>query len=185
VLDADAFDSNFVSQACAVGIGSPGSSYTGSLYEFKFTCVADGAITMVHSPYETLLADHDGASHHESGPDETLTIDCVDPAPYPTDTDDDGCPDMNEAGPSPMAGGQRNFLNPNDYFNPTGDGQNRIDDVVDVVNQYFVDEGEGGYTADTDRTLIGPNAWNLGAPNGLQRIDDVVNALSQYFHDCS
>jgi hypothetical protein len=71
-----------------------------------------------------------------------------------------------------------------DYFNPTADGENRMDDVMAVLTQYFVDQGQPGYTPTTDRTLLGPNAWNLGPPNGQQRVDDVVNALNQYFHDC-
>jgi hypothetical protein len=62
---------------------------------------------------------------------------------------------------------------------------NRIDDIVAVLNQYFIDSGDAGYNPDTDRTLVGPNLWNLGPPNGLQRVDDIVHALNHYFHDCS
>jgi hypothetical protein len=185
VLDAFSSNSNFVNQACAIGIGAPLSTYDGNVVAFEFTCAADGDVSMVHSPYETLFIDGDGNARFEGGPDETLTIDCVDPAPYPTDTDGDGCPDMNEAGPSPMSGGRRSFLNQWDYFNPTHDGENRIDDVLAVRDQYFIDSGDGGYTQDTDRTLLGPNSWNTGAPNGLQRVDDILNTVKQYFHDCS
>ena len=104
---------------------------------------------------------------------------------YPGDTDGDGCPDVREHGPIPNTGGVRDYRNPHDYFNPTHDGQNRIDDVLLVRDQYFIDSGDLGYTQDTDRTLLGPNAWNTGAPDGLQRVDDILNMVKQYFHDCS
>jgi hypothetical protein len=108
-------------------------------------------------------------------------------APLP-DADGDGCPDWYEqqgAGGSELTGGRRDYLNPNDYFNPTHDGQNRIDDVLAVVDAYFIDAGNPAYNPDTDRTLVGPNAWNLGPPDGKQRIDDVVNIVKQYYHDCA
>jgi hypothetical protein len=115
------------------------------------------------------------------------------------DPDDDGdeCPDVNEeqsAFGSEFSGGRRNRLNPNDYFNPTDDGENRVDDIVAVVNQYFDDDDdsnpgqppyEPGYNPGTDRTHVGPYLWNLGPPNGQQRVDDIVNQVNQYFHDCS
>jgi hypothetical protein len=183
----------YVSGGCSIGVAAPGSTYIGPVVEATFVCSADGTVSMVHSLADTTIYDPDGQGYYEASPDETLTIDCVDPAPHPTDSDGDGCPDMNEAQPSPMAGGQRNFLNEWDYFNPTGDGLNRVDDIVAVLSQYFDDDAdanpglppyEPGYNPDTDRTLVGPQAWNLGPPNGLQRIDDIVNALNHYFHDC-
>jgi hypothetical protein len=113
-----------------------------------------------------------------------------------TDTDGDGCSDVLErATPvgSETGGGVRDAKNPNDYFNPSHDKKNRVDDILLVVNQYFDDDNDGspglppyvaGYNPDTDRTLLGPNAWNLGPPNGLQRVDDILNQVKQYFHDC-
>jgi hypothetical protein len=81
-------------------------------------------------------------------------------------------------------GGQRDEYNSWDYFNPSHDGVNRVDDILLVVQQYFDDLGDAEYNADMDRTYIGPNPWNLGPPNGLQRVDDILNAVKQYFHDC-
>jgi hypothetical protein len=117
--------------------------------------------------------------------------------PFDADTDDDGCIDGDEAqtaGGSQTSGGLRNPRNAHDYFNPTGDGLNRVDDVLAVVNQYFDDDNDAnpglppyqpGYNPDTDRTLAGPNPWNTGPGNGLQRVDDILYALNQYFHDCA
>jgi len=114
-----------------------------------------------------------------------------------TDDDNDACPDVAEvqtAAGSQLSGGLRNPHDGNDYFNPSLDGLNRIDDVLLVVQAYFDDDDDGnpglppyepGYDPGKDRTYVGPLAWNLGPPNGLQRVDDVLNALKQYFHDCS
>jgi subtilisin family serine protease len=113
------------------------------------------------------------------------------------DYDGDGCPNGNElenAAGSEETGGLRDPENEWDYFNPSGDGRNRVDDIVAVVNQYYDDDDAftpgtppyaPGYNPATDRTVLGPNAWNLGPPNGIQRVDDIVTAINHYFHDCS
>jgi hypothetical protein len=115
----------------------------------------------------------------------------------PLDTDGDGCSDQREhltSTGSERYGGLRDFTNPYDYFNPTHDGQNRVDDVLMVVQAFFDDDSDAnpglppyapGYNPDTDRTAGGPNVWNLGPGNGLQRLDDILAIIAQYFHDCS
>ena len=137
--------------------------------------------------------------------DDEGTIDCyetpsagavtdIDELTETYDTDGDGCPDYDELGPSQGSGGRRDPFNPYDYFNPSGDGINRVDDILLVVGKFFDDDTDTspglppyapGYNPDTDRTLIGPNEWNLGPPNGLQRVDDILAAVKQFFHDCS
>lgn len=117
------------------------------------------------------------------------------------DADGDGCADYREQRTydnSELTGGRRDYLNPNDYFNPTDDGQNRIDDIIAVINQYFDDAyldppankiPNPSYNPDTDRTddpaygLEQP--WRLLAGNGEQRIDDILAAIKQFFHDCA
>jgi subtilisin family serine protease len=112
------------------------------------------------------------------------------------DYDGDGCPNGKEFGNDEQLGGRRNPLNPWDYFNPTHDGQNRMDDIVAVVNQYGRDKylpsppnppntPNPDYTTATDRSFVGPNLWNLGPPDGLMRVDDILFAVAQYGHDCS
>ncbi len=106
----------------------------------------------------------------------------------PTDSDGDGCPNVRELVTgfgAQNSGGNRDPLNPWDYFNPSHDSMNRVDDILLVVDQYFIDQGNPGYNPDFDRTLLGPNAWNLGPPNGLQRVDDILKIVKQYFHDCA
>lgn len=103
--------------------------------------------------------------------------------PKDPDTDGDVCGDGAEVGANHMAGGQRDPTDEWDYFNPTGDGRNRIDDVLKVVGQYFVDSPHPDYTTSTDRTP-GAAIWAPGPPNGQQRIDDIIAIVKSYFNDC-
>jgi hypothetical protein len=112
------------------------------------------------------------------------------------DSDGDACLDQIEADTGPgtqLRGGLRNPKNPNDYFNPTGDGQNRIDDILMVIGQYYEDAyldpptnsvPNPDYNPGTDRIGLGPDQWDLGPPNGEQRLDDILAVVYQYFHDC-
>jgi hypothetical protein len=170
---------------CVVGIGQPNSTYTGRMFSQPFTCTADGTLTLKHGENDTYLA-ADGAYVNEGeGTSETLNIDCVEPQAYPGDTDGDGCPDTREQTMNPMMGGDRNFLNPWDFFDPNNDGIHRIPDITMVNMLYGMDEGVSPYyTQEVDRTLLGPNDWNLGPPNGTIRFTDVVAAVRSYGHDC-
>jgi len=119
--------------------------------------------------------------------------------PAVADTDGDGCEDgveVQTGSGSQLSGGLRDPLDPNDYFNPTQDGLNRIDDILAVVLAYFVDDTDGnpglppyspGYNPDLDRSNMAasPNPWNTGAPDGLQRVQDILHAVNSYFHDCA
>jgi hypothetical protein len=119
--------------------------------------------------------------------------------PQYVDTDGDGCSDADEdqtAIGSQTSGGRRNSQYVWDYFNPSHDRLNRVDDIVLVVQAYFHDDDDGspglppyelGYSPDTDRTNAAgyPNPWNTGLPDGLQRVQDIVHAINQYFHDCA
>ncbi len=119
------------------------------------------------------------------GLDDTEELDYYGTNPAKADTDGDGCADNREMGPTANLGGLRDPVDQWDYFNPTHDGKNRIDDILLVVHQFFKDEGDPAYNVDTDRTLVGPNAWNTGPPDGMQRVDDILNSVHQFFHDCS
>ncbi len=112
--------------------------------------------------------------------------------PHDPDTDGDVCGDGAELGPSHMIGGERNPVDEWDYFNPTGDGRNRIDDILKVIGQYFDDANDGtpglppyaaGYNPDTDRRA-GAATWAPGPPDGRQRIDDILGIIKSYFNDC-
>jgi lysophospholipase L1-like esterase len=104
--------------------------------------------------------------------------------PHVEDSDGDGCGDGGEFGPRAMEGGRRDPTNPWDYFNPTRDGQNRIDDLLAVVRRYYHQEGDLEYDVRYDRSYVGPNAWNLGPPDGRILVHDIVHAMSSFYHDC-
>lgn len=196
-LESADFFPDFTHARCSTGAGDPPVSYTGLIAHMDLHCTSDGVLDLLHDtfPFHTFLTDASSEDHAEGDSTvETLDITCALPGAAPTDTDGDGCPDESEVGGDPPAGGKRNFFNRNDYFNPTGDGLNRVDDTLAVLNQYFIDDSDGtpgqppyspGYNPQTDRTLLGPDAWNLGPPNGLQRVDDILHSVNQYFHDCA
>jgi hypothetical protein len=106
----------------------------------------------------------------------------------PGDADGDGCPDVNEqqtAVGSELTGGRRDYLNPWDYFNPTRDGKNRVDDILAVIQHFGKNAGDPGYSQDYDRTYMGPNLWNDGPPDGKIRVADILAEIDQFGHDCS
>jgi hypothetical protein len=107
---------------------------------------------------------------------------------YDLDNDKDGCPDVAEVQAAPGSethGGRRDPNNPWDYFNPTHDGKNRVDDILAVVQHFGKNAGDPGYSTDYDRTPLGPNRWNLGPPDGKIRIADILAIVAQFGHDCS
>jgi Tol biopolymer transport system component len=106
-----------------------------------------------------------------------------------SDFDGDTCTDAREiqaATGSEGSGGQRDPLNPWDYFNPTGDLVNRSDDISAVVAKYGHDDGASPeYHVKYDRTpLAGGHPWQFGPPNGTIRSFDVSAAVASYGHDC-
>jgi hypothetical protein len=180
---ANAFGSGWAAVGCNIFAGIYTSSYVGDMVTLEFTCGASGAITMAHGSGDTGLIDQQGTYYREGDPStETLSVNCIDPY---LDADGDGCTNGQELSADQTDGGQRDPYNPWDYFEPTGNGLNRIDDVVVVLQQYFEDNPQPGYTMTTDRSFLGPNLWSLGPPDGIQRIDDVIDSLAQYFHDCA
>ncbi len=173
-----------IALVCTVGVGAAQSAYTGRMATVEFTCAADGIVTLIHGAGNTSIADNTPTYYAETS-DESLTIHCVPPLAYPGNTDGDGCPDAKEVGPDHRLGGQRNFLNPWDYFDPDHDGQVRANDILAVVQHYGLNQGDPGYSTNYDRTFIGPNNWNLGPPDGKIRADDILAVVYQYGDDCS
>jgi hypothetical protein len=171
---------------CSIWVGQEESTYTGTMFEVDFSCDETDPgqfLILLHESYLTAIMAEGGVNATDPDGQESLTIQCVPPGPG--DGDGDGCPDVDESGPDEMLGGRRNFFNPWDYFNPTNDGQNRVDDILAVVDHYFLSEGEPGYEdGKYDRSYLGPNDWNLGPPDGQVLVDDVLHALESYFHDC-
>jgi hypothetical protein len=122
-------------------------------------------------------------------------------SPCDYDTDDDGCADGEEMGPSESLGGRRNALNFWDFFDvPTGPMLVR-DQAVSVADQSaivarFGSSGDAygdplstpaappAYHTSYDRSPLGPDAWDLGPANGSITIQDLTLAIAQFSHSC-
>jgi hypothetical protein len=105
--------------------------------------------------------------------------------PCRSDTDGDGCTDAQEVGLSQTLGGRRDPTNNLDYFNPSHDGRNRVDDILMVVVHFGFDLGNPDYSTEFDRTYLGPNTWNLGPGDGTIRVADILAQVKQFGHDCA
>jgi len=183
--------------ACKSGLTPDASTYTGALANVTFVCKQAGTaqIDLVGGPTsfysrlpiggQPMLVYLKGLSKGGKEVGDYLLVSCMSKRAAPADTDGDGCTDQQENGPDEYLGGRRNFLNRWDYFNPTRDKQNRIDDILAVVDHYAHDVGDPLYDFQSDRTFWGPNRWNLGPPDGKIRVDDILEAIGQYHHDCA
>ena len=130
----------------------------------------------------------------------------LDPTPTPTptppkltkpgDTDGDGCADEHENGPDETLGGQRDWQNPNDFYDVAGSPlppQNGAPDgVIDLPNDILGviqhhPAGTLGYDAQFDRgTWTGPNSWNqTQGPDGVIDLpNDILGVILQFNHRC-
>jgi hypothetical protein len=181
--------------------GAPSQTYSGALSNVHFSCKGSGAglvsivggagamTSFYHRPSvqgNRIFLMGDGSAGQVLA--DAVVIDCgagADPGDAGgIDSDGDGCSDAREAGSNARAGGRRDRLNPWDFFDPTGDGKHRVDDVLSVISRFFTNAGEARYAPSADRTALGPDYWNLGAPDGRVRIDDVAAAARLFFHDC-
>ncbi|MCH7698854.1 MAG: hypothetical protein IH865_07950 [Chloroflexi bacterium] len=99
----------------------------------------------------------------------------------PRDTDADGCNDVAELGAEPAQGGQRDPLNPWDFYDTNGDGV--IDLAYDIFGVILAYEN---YDVIYDRgPSAGPNAWNMTAPDGvIDLTNDILGVIQQYQHNC-
>ena len=99
----------------------------------------------------------------------------------PRDTDADGCNDVAELGAEPAQGGQRDPLNPWDFYDTNGDGV--IDLAYDIFGVILAYET---YDVIYDRgPSAGPNRWNMTAPDGVIDLsNDILGVIQQYSHSC-
>jgi hypothetical protein len=113
---------------------------------------------------------------------------CGDPnCEFYTDTDSDGCNDSQEKGQNATLGGQRDYLNPWDYFDTNADQIIDLpNDVLGVVFHYAPSGTEPTYDIAFDRgPSVGPNPWNMTAPDGVIDLSvDILGVVLQYQHSC-
>ena len=116
--------------------------------------------------------------------------------PDPGDTDGDGCTDQRENGPDETLGGQRDYVNPWDFYDVAGSPlppQNGAPDgVIDLPNDILGviqhhPAGTLGYDVQFDRgPWTGPNSWNATqGPDGVIDLpNDILGVILQFNHRC-
>ncbi|MCH8064226.1 MAG: S8 family serine peptidase [Chloroflexi bacterium] len=104
------------------------------------------------------------------------------------DTDGDGCTNGEEYGPDPRRGGQRNPLNPWDFYDVNGDGVvNIFDDILAVIAAAGPDTGPA-YQPELDRSPAAADTapWQQGPPDGtIDLMTDILGVVSQFGHRCA
>lgn len=127
------------------------------------------------------------------------------------DTDGDGCADVEESGPTPSLGGDRDPANPWDFYdvpvpalivNPAGTRDKAIGTTTDVTAllkyvglttsqlAYYVDlDGNGqwdGLQYDRTRSADPAKPWRSGPPDGgIGITSDVIAMNAQVGHSCA
>lgn len=103
------------------------------------------------------------------------------------DTDGDGCTDGEELGTDASRGGQRNPLDPSDFYDVNGDGTvNLFGDVLPVIQAFGPSSGPH-YAAALDRSPapLGVAPWHLGPPDGVIDMTDIAGVIAQFGHSCA
>ena len=116
-------------------------------------------------------------------------------SPLVVDTDGDGCSDGREPeklNADPALGGQRDPLNPHDFYDVLGEGGGPPDQIIDLPNDIlgvilrFAPQGLPPYDVQFDRgPQIGANVWNMSAPDGVIDLpNDILGVILQFNHSC-
>ena len=199
--------------ACAtIGATPGGPSGTGALATATFLTFAPGLSPQHLS--DPVLADITGVSLRPivlqdgvivvtppggtATPTTSLTptaspVGTVTPTAISQDTDGDGCSDQRENGPDETLGGQRDYLNPADFYDVVGGGGGPPDQIIDLSNDIFgviihyaPTGNEPTYDVAFDRgPSTGPNVWNMTAPDGvIDLTNDILGVIQQYLHSC-
>ena len=190
--------------ACAtLGAALPGPSGSGVLATATYFTVAPGSspqhlsdpiLTDIASIGLLPIVTQDGLIDVIPVGGTPVATSTTTPTPDPTDTDGDGCSDQREAGPDETLGGQRDYLNPWDFYDVLGPGAALpIDGIIDLPNdilgviQHFAPLGtEPEYDVRFDRgpRVSGP-AWNMTAPDGVIDLpNDILGVIQQFNHRC-
>ena len=199
--------------ACKIVVPGSGNltTYNGAIANVHFTCNGGSAqIDMVggtagsRSSYtqpgfsEPVSIPLDSAPKGNKLVADSVRINCT-PASEPIaliaagDADGDGCSDQREKGPYEALGGQRDFLNPYDFYDVAGPSGGPPDGIIDLFTDvlgvilHYSPDGGPPYDAKFDRgPTTGPNPWNLTAPDGrIDMFTDVLGVIVQYGHNCS
>jgi cell division septation protein DedD len=163
-------------------------------------CSMHEAFTAFPSSYSVLATHTTSDLPYILATEEPVATATPTPTPDPSlDTDGDGCADLEEMGADEFLGGQRDYLDPWDFFDVplpvgepgTGSKDKQVDgnDAAAVQSKFGAAPGDPipgapKYDPAYDRSAPSPNPWNTGAPDGVQDGNDVVWALAQFGHSC-
>lgn len=178
------------------------SNYEGVIIQIQMTCPATASqIPIALLLYDDPIALTSGTVFVE--PDQTktlpkvspITMNCVDPQAHPGDTDGDGCSDARENGTNPALGGDRDWLNPWDFYDVAiAGGVPGTDGVIDLPNDVLgvitrVGSAPGPpYDVRYDRgAWVGLNSWtDTAPPDGVIDSDtDIDGVFAQYGDNCT
>jgi len=176
------------------------SSYTGELLSLEFSCPEEEtSATLTLEPYGAsgtltagaVFADPDSELHTPKT--NAITVTCVEATGG--DYDGDGCSDATENGSDEEQGGDRNFVNPWDFYDVAGPGGADVPDgVVDQANDYmqvvahYSPQGQSPYDAHYDRGPLTPGgSWKdtLGPDGVIDLANDILGVAQQIGHDCT
>lgn len=199
--------SGLVAHAGMTGLVPPlaASSYEGAVVSVQFTCSASASNSSISIlAYDGVVAATQGALLVEGdSPDYTyttpkvdaITLHCVSKQAHPGDTDGDGCSDVTENGSNPALGGDRDWLNPWDFYDVAGPGGVPIPDgIIDLPNDILgvishVGSAPGPpYDVQYDRgPWTGANSWNgTTPPDGvIDSPNDILGVIAQFNHSCA
>ncbi len=176
------------------------STFTGEVLSLRMSCPATPAqATIKLIPYGnifigtqgTVFADIDGVKIIPKV--NSITMNCI--GKSGGDTDGDGCSDAAENGLDPAEGGDRDWLNPWDFYDVAGPGgSEEPDGVIDLPNDYmavaahFSPSGDPPYDVKYDR-----GAWGTGGswddtqgPDGVIDLpNDLLGVMQQIGHSCA
>ena len=104
----------------------------------------------------------------------------------PGDTDGDGCSNEREFGSDETLGGQRDYLNPWDFFDTNGDQVIDLPNDILGVIQHFAPLGGPPYDVAFDRGhRDGETLWSMTAPDGVIDLPiDILGVIYQFGHNC-
>lgn len=193
--------SNGAQGGCLTGLlTQPPSFHEGSIYTFALTCTdSQSTSTLRLLPSGDPVAGTSGTDMHDINGGHPLqklgggvTIECLG-LPEPGDTDGDGCSDEQEFGNDETMGGQRDYLNPWDYYDVVGPAGGPPDGRIDLPNdilsvlQHFSPQGQPPYDIAFDRGhRDGNTLWSMTAPDGVIDLPvDILGVIYQFGHNCS
>lgn len=184
------------------------SSYAGEVLNLEFSCPANAAeTTMTLFPYGAPFVGTYGAQFatvaeigditpiYYTPKTNALTVHCIEPTAG--DYDGDGCSDAAENGTDPALGGDRNFINPWDFYDVAGPGGPDVPDgVIDLANDYMqvlAHYSPTGYPAGQgyehyDRgPWLGSSSWkDVQPPDGVIDLpNDLLGLIQQIGHSCA